>query len=75
MVKLNAYTISAKELGLLNDYIISGFNVMDWIKDLKSKLDIVRRKEEEHKLKVMETKLHQLLSNEKKVELEKLNQC
>ncbi|MFB0830237.1 hypothetical protein [Brevibacillus laterosporus] len=48
---------------------------MDWIKDLKSKLDIVRRKEEEHKLKVMETKLHQLLSNEKKVELEKLNQC
>ncbi|MFB0830782.1 hypothetical protein ACEU2D_14360 [Brevibacillus laterosporus] len=70
MVKLNAYAISAKELGLLNDYTISGFNVMDWIKDLKSKLVIVGRKEEEYKLKGMEAKLHKLLSNEKKVELE-----
>ncbi|MBG9773030.1 hypothetical protein [Brevibacillus laterosporus] len=70
LVKLKAYATSAKELALLNDYTISGFNVMDWIKDLNSKLDIVCRKEEEHKLKVMESKLHKLLSNEKKVELE-----
>ncbi|MGG0793687.1 hypothetical protein ABE137_06735 [Brevibacillus laterosporus] len=70
LVKLKAYATSAKDLALLNDYTISGFNVMDWIKDLNSKLDIVCRKEEEHKLKVMESKLHKLLSNEKKVELE-----
>lgn len=69
-VKLNAYAIAARELELLNDYHISGFNVMDWIKDLKSKLDFVCRKEEEHKLKMMESKLNHLLSNDKKVELE-----
>ncbi|MGG1440867.1 hypothetical protein ABE354_02180 [Brevibacillus laterosporus] len=70
VVKLNAYALAAKELGLLGDYNISGFNVMDWLTDLKAKLDFVNRKEEEGKLKMMEAKLDQLLSNEKKVELE-----
>jgi len=68
MVKLNSYAISAKDLGI--DYVVSGFNTLDWITDIKSKLDFVSRKEEENKLKIMESKLHQLLSNEKKVELE-----
>lgn len=70
LVKLNAYAMSAELLEILEDYNISGYNVMDWIKDLKSKLDNVNRKDEEQKLKVMETKLDQLLSNDKKVELE-----
>jgi hypothetical protein len=70
MVKLNSYAISAKELEVLDDYNISGFNVMDWIKDLKSKLEFINRKDEEQKLKAMESKLDLLLSNEKKVELE-----
>lgn len=68
LVKLNLYSMSAKDLEL--DYSISRFNVNDWITDVRAKLDFVSRKEEENKLKVMETKLHQLLSNEKKVELE-----
>jgi len=68
MVKLNSYSISAKDLEV--EYIISGYNVVDWIQDIKSKLDFVSRKEEENKLKFMESKLHELLSNEKKVELE-----
>jgi len=68
LVKLNSYAISAKELEI--DFVISGYHVMEWITDIKSKLDFVTRKEEENKLKVMESKLHQLLSNEKKVELE-----
>lgn len=70
MVKLNSYAISADKLELLDDYFITGYNVLDWIKDIKAKLDYVCRKEEENKLKTMEFKLHQLLSNEKKVELE-----
>ena len=70
LVKLNSYAMSADELGILLDYNISGFNVMDWIKDLESKLEFLSRKEEENKLKVMESKLDQLLSNEKKTELE-----
>ena len=68
LVKLNSYAISAKELEI--DFVISGYHIVDWIADIKSKLDFVSRKEEENKLKVMESKLHQLLSNEKKVELE-----
>jgi len=68
MVKLNSYAISAKDLGV--EYIVSGYVVTDWITDIKSKLDFVSRKEEENKLKFMESKLHELLSNEKKVELE-----
>lgn len=70
MVKLNSYAISAKELEVLSDYSISGFNVGDWIKDLKAKLEFINRKDEEYKLKTMESKLDLLLSNEKKVELE-----
>jgi len=70
IVKLNCYKISAKELGLLDEYIISGYNVRDWIEDIKAKLDVVSRKDEERKLTEMENKLHYLLSNEKKIELE-----
>ncbi|WP_010497771.1 hypothetical protein [Paenibacillus elgii] len=70
MVKLNSYTMSARDLGVLDDYSISGYSVMDWISDLKSKLDFMNRKEEEQKLKAMEAKLDQLLSEDKKVELE-----
>jgi len=68
LIKLNSYAMSAKDLNI--DYVVSGFNIWEWIIDIKSKLEFVSRKEEENKLKVMESKLHQLLSNEKKVELE-----
>ncbi|MEC4565513.1 hypothetical protein L8C07_06105 [Paenibacillus sp. CMAA1739] len=70
MVKLNSYAMSADNLGLLHNYTISGFSVVEWIEDLKSKLDFMTRKEEEQKLKTMESKLDKLLSNDKKVELE-----
>lgn len=70
LVKLNTYAMSAKELEILDDYKISGFHVMDWIRDLKAKIDVLDLKEEEQKLKAMESKLDLLLSNEKKVELE-----
>ena len=70
VIKLNSYVSSAKELELLDEYIISGYKAEDWIADIKSKLDIVSRKDEERKLKDMEEKLDRLLSNEKKTELE-----
>ncbi|MFB5758955.1 hypothetical protein [Paenibacillus medicaginis] len=70
LVKLNAYAASAKDLGLLDEYMISGYGVQEWIDDLQSKLDFMSRKEEEQKLRAMETKLDKLLSDEKKVELE-----
>lgn len=70
MLKLNSIRLSAKDLELNSEVTISGYALEDWISDLKSKLDFVNRKEEENKLKAMELKLTQLLSEEKKVELE-----
>lgn len=69
MVMLNGYKLSAKDLGL-DDFSISGFSVNDWIKDIEAKLAQLNRSETERKLKAMESRLTQLLSNEKKVELE-----
>jgi hypothetical protein len=68
LVKLNAMRMSADDLGM--NLEISGFSVQDWIKDIKLKLEHTNRKDEENKLKVMEAKLTQMLSDEKKVELE-----
>ena len=70
LVKLNSYFYSAKALELLDDYVISGYKAEEWIVDMKARLDIISRKEEEKKLKEMEIKLDRMLSNEKKTELE-----
>ena len=69
LVKLNSLKLSALNLEL-DEFTISGYKIEDWISDIKSKLDILSRKDEERKLKAMEDKLNDLLSNEKKVELE-----
>ena len=70
MVKLNAYYKSAKELGVANDYIISGYIAEDWIGDIQIRLAILKQREEQQALKAMEDKLLKLLSDRKKVELE-----
>lgn len=70
MVRLNLYRISAKDLELTEEFNISGYKPEEWITDLKVKLDILSKKDEERKLKAMEDKLDRLLSDEKKTELE-----
>ena len=70
LVKLNSYRMSAYELVPLKDYNISGFNINEWITDLKAKLVDINRKSEDGKLKAMEKRLHELLSSDKKAELE-----
>jgi len=70
LTQLNAYRKSAEELGLLDDYYLSGFHIDEWIVDLKAKLMNLTRKIEEDRLKSLENKLHTLLSGEKKIELE-----
>lgn len=69
-VKLNMYNMSYKNLEFEDEFIITGYSIKDWLTDIKSKIDILSKKEEESKLKVMESKLNQLLSEDKKVELE-----
>ena len=69
LVKLNGYLISAKALGI-SDFSIGGYRVEEWMSDIQLRIDILNRKDDENKLKDMESKLDRMLSDEKKTELE-----
>jgi hypothetical protein len=70
LVKLNLYKMSMENLNMsLDEIIINGYNIGDWMSDILAKIDIISYKEEEQKLKTMESKLVELLSKEKKTEL------
>lgn len=68
LVKLNMYLMSANDLNIELD--ISGYNVAEWISDIRSKIEIFEYKKKESELKVLEAKLDKMLSDEKKTELE-----
>ena len=69
LIKLNMYRLSVVDLELEDEYIMSGFRVDEWITDIKLKLEILKYEEEDRKLKLLENKLHVLLSSEKQVSL------
>lgn len=68
LIELNALKISQDQLGI-QDYELSGYTIEDWMTDIKARLVIVDRKDEEAKLKKMEATLRTLLSADKKAEL------
>ena len=68
LVKLNMYLLSANDLDV--ELVISGYNIEDWMSDIKSKIEIFEYKKKESELKVLEAKLDKMLSDEKKTELE-----
>lgn len=68
LVRLNMYLISAKDLEI--SLKISGYNITEWITDIKCKIEIFEHKKKEAELKTLETKLDKMLSDEKKTELE-----
>jgi hypothetical protein len=67
-VKINAYIMSAKDLGYT--FKIGTYTLEEWLTDIKAKLDILSKKDEEKSLTAMEAKLAKMLSDEKQVELE-----
>lgn len=67
LVKLNSLRLSADNLKV--KLPLGGFTVEDWISDIEAKLLISNRKKEEERLKLLEKKLTDLLSVEKKTEL------
>lgn len=67
-IQLNSMRLSVEDLGY-GTILLSGYDIKDWIKDIKSKIDLLKVKEEELKLRDMERKLDKLLSEEKKTEL------
>lgn len=68
LVRLNMYLMSAKDLGI--SLKISGYNIAEWITDIKCKIEIFEYKKKETELKALEMKLDKMLSDEKKTELE-----
>lgn len=68
LVKLNMYLMSANDLDISLE--LSGYNVAEWMADIKSKIEIFEHKTKEAELKTLEAKLDKMLSDEKKTELE-----
>lgn len=68
LVRLNMYLMSVKDLGISLE--ISGYNVAEWITDIKCKIEIFEYKKKEEELRALEDKLDKMLSDEKKTELE-----
>ena len=68
MIKLNAYAMAAENLK--EELVISGYDVNDWLADIRSKLFIITDKKKREELKSLELKLDKMLSDEKKTELE-----
>lgn len=68
LIKLNMYLISANDLDIA--FNVSGYNVSEWMSDIKSKIEIFEHKKKESDLKALESKLDKMLSDEKKTELE-----
>jgi hypothetical protein len=69
-VKLTCYIQTADYTELLEDYEIGGFNIVDWVDDVYSKMVAKKLLAEKIKLTNMKARLMQLLSAEKQTELE-----
>mgnify|MGYP007033838812 FL=1 len=59
--------MSAKDLKINLEF--SGYNIAEWITDIKCKIEIFEYKKKEAELKTLEVKLDKMLSDEKKTEL------
>ena len=70
LIRLNLYLMSAKDLNITDVMTVSGYSISDWMTDIRAKLESVKYKDDENKLKAMEDKLQNLLSDEKKTEIE-----
>ena len=71
LIKVNMMVIAAKDAGLNpSEFIISGFSLNDWLEDIKGLLSVQRYKKENNKLNELEKQLTNLLTEDKKVELE-----
>ena len=69
LIRINAYRMSMNNLGI-EDLVISGYSIQDWIEDIKIKIATKSQVEEEKQLKALENKLSKLLSEDKQTEME-----
>ena len=67
----NMWVISAENIYVDPETIMfSGFSVLDWMADLRSKREVILYQEESKKLDTLNKQLEKLLSDDKKTELE-----
>lgn len=69
LIKLNSMVMSMSNLSI-KEFKLSGYDIKEWVTDIKQKLAVLTIKEEEASLKHLESKLDTLLSSDKKTELE-----
>lgn len=70
LIKLNMISMSAKDLEIdIDNLMISGYSLNDWITDVKSNLEVQKYKKEKNNLNALEKKLDALLSEDKQTEL------
>lgn len=70
LLLVELHVLNDKALAMDLDLVLSGYNIQNWIHDIASKLSVLDVRAEMAKLKQMEQKLSELLSEDKKVELE-----
>lgn len=69
LINLNIVRMSVEQLEI-KDYSISGYTIEDWMTDISAKIKTIDHQSEVVKLKQAEAKLDELLSDDKKIELE-----
>lgn len=70
IAKLKALELALKQVLPDEVLMIDGYSVKDWIEDLVSKYNILNVNNEKERLRMLENKLNELLSNETKIDLE-----
>ena len=65
LVRMNMYLMSAKDLKI--NLEISGYNIAEWIADIKCKIEIFEYKKKEAELRTLEAKLDKMLSDERRL--------
>lgn len=75
LVRLNSLKMAHEDLikkdsSFASKLDISGFELSAWITDVTKKLKIIKMKDEERKLKILEDQLTQLLSEDTKTEIQ-----
>lgn len=70
LVELHSLELSATDLGInLDDYIIGGYSISNWINDIKNKIEVVKYNDKKKELQSLEKQLNGLLSEGKQTEL------
>ena len=70
LAQLQSLKLSLHSVLVEETIIIGGYNVDEWITDIRNKFEEKNYKTEEERLKNLESKLHSLLSTDTKISIE-----